>query len=54
MSEIDIRELMDNLGNKVSILAEENRLYENRDNAGEKLINLLSNYKSKTDERVSQ
>ena len=49
MSEIDIRELIDNLGNKVSILAEENRLYKNRDDAGKKLVNLLSKYISKTD-----
>ena len=49
MSDKDIKDLMNNLGNKVSILAEENRIYKIRDESGEKLINLLSKYISKKD-----
>ena len=49
MTEQDIRELLENLGNKVSMLAEENRLCKNRDDAGQKLIVLLKDYISKSD-----
>ncbi len=34
---------MENLGEKVSILAEENRVLQTRDDAGQQLISLLSN-----------
>ena len=43
----DIRELLENLGSKVSTLAEENRVCKNRDEAGQMLINLLEAYISK-------
>ena len=43
----DIRELLENLGSKVSTLAEENRAWKNRDEAGQMLINLLEAYISK-------
>ena len=49
MTEQDIRELLENLGSKVSILAEENRVSKNRDDAGRKLIALLENYILKED-----
>ena len=45
----DIRELLENLGSKVSILAEENRVCNNRDDAGKNLIDLIGNYLSKDD-----
>ena len=44
MTEKDIREMLENLGSKVSILAEENRVCKTRDDAGRKLISLLGNY----------
>ena len=44
MTEQDIRELLENLGSKVSMLAEENRVCNNRDDAGRQLISLLENY----------
>ena len=45
----DIRELLENLGSKVSTLAEENRVCKNRDDAGRILISLLGDYISKDD-----
>ena len=44
MTEQDIRELLDNLGSKVSKLAEENRVCKNRNDAGQQLITLLDEY----------
>ena len=44
MTEKDIREMLEDLGSKVSILAEENRVCKTRDDAGRKLISLLGNY----------
>ena len=44
MTEKDIRELLENLGSKVSMLAEENRVCKNRDDAGQQLIALLDEY----------
>ena len=41
MTEQDIQEVLENLGGKVSILAEENRVCKNRDDAGRNLIQLL-------------
>ena len=49
MTEQDIRELLENLGSKVSILAEENRMCKNRDDAGRQLIALLKNYLTEND-----
>ena len=49
MTEQDIRELLENLGSKVSILAEENRMCKNRDDAGRQLIALLENYLTEND-----
>ena len=43
MTAEDIQKILENLGEKVSILAEENRLFQARDNAGQQLISLLSN-----------
>ena len=44
MKELDIRELLEDLGSKVSMLAEENRICKNRDDAGQNLITLLEEY----------
>ena len=44
MTEKDIRVLLENMGRKVSILAEENRVSKNRDEAGRKLIALLNEH----------
>ena len=44
MTEQDIRELLENLGSKVSMLAEENRICKNRDDAGRQIITLLAKY----------
>ena len=41
MTEKDIKEVLENLGRRVSILAEENRVCKNRDDAGRQLITLL-------------
>ena len=41
MTEKDIKEVLENLGSRVSILAEENRVCKNRDDAGRQLITLL-------------
>ena len=49
MTEKDIRELLENLGSKVSILAEENRVCNNHDEAGRKLIKLLEEYITEED-----
>ena len=43
MTAEDIQKILENLGEKVSILAEENRLFQTRDDAGQQLISLLSN-----------
>ena len=43
MTAEDIQKILENLGEKVSILAEENRVLQTRDDAGEQLISLLSN-----------
>ncbi|MBC8311074.1 MAG: hypothetical protein H8E72_02115 [Candidatus Marinimicrobia bacterium] len=43
MTAEDIQGILENLGNKVSVLAEENRVYKTRDDAGGQLISLLSN-----------
>jgi L-asparaginase/Glu-tRNA(Gln) amidotransferase subunit D len=43
MTAEDIQNILENLGEKVSILAEENRLLQTRDDAGQQLISLLSN-----------
>ena len=44
MNEKDIREMLEDLGSKVSILAEENRVCKSRDDAGRKLISLLGDH----------
>ena len=41
--------MLENLGTKVSMLAEENRICKNHDNAGRKLISLLDNYLTESD-----
>jgi len=43
MTAEDIQKILENLGEKVSILAEENRLLQTRNDAGQQLISLLSN-----------
>ena len=43
MTAEDIQKILENLGEKVSILAEENRLLQTRGDAGQQLISLLSN-----------
>ena len=43
MTAEDIQKILENLGEKVSILAEENRVFQTRDDAGQQLISLLSN-----------
>ena len=43
MTAEDIQKILENLGKKVSILAEENRVLQTRDDAGQQLISLLSN-----------
>ena len=45
----DIRKLLEDIGSKVSLLAEENRVCKNRDDAGKQLIALLKDYISKQD-----
>ena len=49
MTEQDIRELLETLGRKVSILAEENRVCNNHDEAGRNLIALLVKYITEED-----
>ena len=43
MTAEDIQKILENLGEKVSILAEENRMLQTRYDAGQQLISLLSN-----------
>ena len=43
MTAEDIQKILENLGEKVSILAEENRVLQTRNDAGQQLISLLSN-----------
>ena len=40
----EIQEVLENLGRKVSILAEENRVCKTRDDAGREFITLLGEY----------
>ena len=49
MKEQDIQKVLENLGEKVSILAEENRKCKNRDDTGRHLITLLGNYLTQDD-----
>ena len=49
MTEKEIQEVLENLGKKVSILAEENRICKNHDDAGRQLISLLGEYIHKED-----
>ena len=49
MTEKDIREMLEDLGSKVSVLAEENRVCKTRDDAGRKLISLLGDYLTQSD-----
>ena len=49
MTEKDIREMLEDLGSKVSILAEENRVCKTRDDAGRKLFSLLGDYFTQSD-----
>jgi len=49
MTAEDIQEILENLGDKVSILAEENRVHQARDDAGKQLISLLSTNINKED-----
>ena len=44
MTEKEIQEVLEKLGKKVSILAEENRVCTNRDDSGRQLITLLGEY----------
>ena len=49
MTEQDIRELLENLGRKVSMLAEENRTCKNRIDACKQLIANLGDYISESE-----
>ena len=49
MSDKGIKELLEHLGSKVSVIAEENRVCKNRDGAGKELIVLLGKYISNED-----
>ena len=44
MREEDIQEILQNLGERVSVLAEENRVRLTRDDAGRHLIKLISEF----------
>ena len=44
MKESEIQKILEKLGGKVSILAEENRICKNRENAAKQLINLIGKY----------
>lgn len=44
MKEEDIQNILQKLGERVSVLAEENRVSLARDNAGSNLINLISEF----------
>jgi len=49
MTAEDIQEILENLGEKVSILAEENRVRQTQHEAGRQLISLLSTNINKQD-----
>ena len=49
MSESNIQDDLDNLGKKVSTMAEENRLYKIRNDAGQELFTKLNDYISTED-----
>ena len=49
MTAEDIQEILENLGKKVSILAEENRVRQTQHDAGRQLISLLSTNINKED-----
>ena len=49
MTAEDIQEILENLGEKVSILAEENRVRQTQHEAGRQLISLLSTDINKED-----
>ena len=49
MNEENIKEILDRLGSRVSLLSEENRLYKVRDDAGQQLIGQLGEYISSED-----
>ena len=49
MTAEDIQEILENLGEKVSILAEENRVRQTQHEAGRQLISLLSTNINKED-----
>ena len=49
MNEEDIQGILDRLGNRVSLLSEENRLCKLRDDAGQELIGQLGEYISPED-----
>jgi len=49
MREEDIQEILQNLGERVSVLAEENRVRLTRDDAGRHLIKLMSEFISQNE-----
>ncbi len=49
MKQTEIQKILDKLGGKVSILAEENRTSKNREDAAKKLIQLIGEYISNDD-----
>lgn len=49
MTPEDIQSILENLGEKVSVLAEENRVLQTRDKAGRQLFSLLGNKINKED-----
>ena len=49
MTEKNIQEILDRLGNRVSILSEENRISKIRDDAGKELISNLAEIITPTD-----
>ena len=49
MREEDIQEILQNLGERVSVLAEENRVRLTRDDAGRHLIKLMSKFISQNE-----
>ena len=49
MTEENIQEILDRLGNRVSILSEENRISKVRDKAGKELISNLAEIITPTD-----
>ena len=44
MKESEIQKILEKLGGKVSILAEENRICKNREDTAKQLINLIGKY----------